>query len=238
MTADERQADALRRAGLLAAPEEDTTAPEWAVVNPPTGLMAELRAERNETRAAASAGEQAFEAVRSAFRTTVWPASVRELHDHLAHVAVAALTACTPQPSQREALTADGIAELVRRMNTAETDRDRLRSEVVAAGRFANERVRDLQTEFGHRQRGLLAALWRTLDREPGTERDLIETVRSLAAGPQPTEPSEPANADCPNCTVPAEVCAGVSGCCEACAEVGRLSMHARRAAPQAGEPV
>lgn len=32
---------------------------------------------------------------------------------------------------------------------------------------------------------------------------------------------------DCSCCAVSADVCAGVSGCCEQCAEIGRLNMHA-----------
>lgn len=39
---------------------------------------------------------------------------------------------------------------------------------------------------------------------------------------------TRPSDADCPACTTSAEVCAGIAGCCDVCAEVGRLSMHRR----------
>ncbi len=46
------------------------------------------------------------------------------------------------------------------------------------------------------RERGLAATLWHVLDREPGTERDLIESVRNLAFPGSHTVSAEPTARD------------------------------------------
>lgn len=44
--------------------------------------------------------------------------------------------------------------------------------------------------ESARREAGLAATLWHVLDREPGTERDLVDTIRNLATGSLPAEPA------------------------------------------------
>jgi uncharacterized protein (DUF433 family) len=56
--------------------------------------------------------------------------------------------------------------------------------EVAVLARLVDD-LTEPSEDTARREAGLAASLWHVLDREPGTEQDLIDTVRNLAGGPQ-----------------------------------------------------
>jgi hypothetical protein len=121
--------------------------------------------------------------------------TVRLRADELANLDRAAIDrGCSRSDAIRSALAgplptgpaaADAIADLVRRMDTAEAASAAYRLEAERAHAYADQRVRDLQAETARREAGLVTAMWRALGQAPGTDRQLLDAVAHLAAQTQ-----------------------------------------------------